>query len=324
MPDRRAFLRTATTCFAHILALAAVSPLGARRVFAATRRQSIVAQEPWGRLERVAEGVWALVSTPLEDRTTLCNGGIVQGRSGTLVIESFARPEGAAWMASQARALTGRWPDTVVLTHYHGDHTGGLAGFATAEATPRVQTTHETRTLVQQQDARREGAPDTVKAQLLIAVSTLDASAASAVDLGGRTVHVVPRTGHTASDVTIEIEDPSIVFCGDLVWNRMFPNYVDATPSRLSRDVRALVRDRSTTYVPGHGPIAGDADLRQYVALLDDVEAAARRAHERGDDAAAAASAYSVPEALGEWMLFSPRYFETAIGAWLRELRETP
>jgi glyoxylase-like metal-dependent hydrolase (beta-lactamase superfamily II) len=124
--------------------------------------------------------------------------------------------------------------------------------------------------------------------------------------------------------VTIELDDPSIVFCGDLVWNRMFPNYVDATPSLLSRDVRALVRDQMTTYVPGHGAIANNDDLRNYIALLDDVEAAARRAHEAGSDAAAAAASYRIPESLGEWLMFSPRYFETAIAAWLREMRATP
>jgi hypothetical protein len=62
-------------------------------------------------------------------------------------------------------------------------------------------------------------------------------------------------------------------------------------------------------------------DLHNYIALIDDVEAAARRAHEAGTDAAAAGAAYRSPEALGEWLMFSPRYFETAIGAWLRELR---
>lgn len=318
--DRRTFLRESSACFAHLCLLSRFAPASGRRAFAASRREPIV-QEPWGRLERVADGVWALISTPLQDRTTLCNGGIVQGRSGVLAIESYARPEGAAWLAQQARALTGRWPDAVVLTHYHADHTGGLSGFALEGTTPAVRSTQRTRELVQEQDARRQGEKDAVKEQLLAGVALLDSSTTESVDLGGRVARIVPRTGHTASDVTIEIEDPSIVFCGDLVWNRMFPNYVDATPSLLSRDVRALIRERNTVYVPGHGAIADNPDLQNYVALLDNVEAAARRAHEAGHDAATAAASYRIPESLGEWLMFSPRYFETAIGAWLRELR---
>ena len=44
------------------------------------------------------------------------------------------------------------------------------------------------------------------------------------------------------SDVSIEVDDPSLVFCGNLVWNGIFPNYVDAAPSALTPSVKALRR----------------------------------------------------------------------------------
>ena len=101
----------------------------------------------------------------------------------------------------------------------------------------------------------------------------------------------------------------------------MFPNYRDAIPSLLSRDVRELKRPRATTYVPGHGPVGGSPDLDLYVELIDLVELAARRAHETGTPAAEAAKEFSLPESLGEWHMFSPRYYEVALGAWERELK---
>jgi glyoxylase-like metal-dependent hydrolase (beta-lactamase superfamily II) len=133
-------------------------------------------------------------------------------------------------------------------------------------------------------------------------------------------VLVVPRDGHTDSDVSLELADPRVIFCGDLVWNRMFPNYVDAIPTRLSANVRLLRTLRATTYVPGHGPIADAAELDRYQALLDDVEAAARRALEAGKTAEEAGAAYRIPEGLGDWTLFNPAYFGRAIGAWMKEL----
>jgi hypothetical protein len=57
-----------------------------------------------------------------------------------------------------------------------------------------------------------------------------------------------------------------------------------------------------------------------YLALLDDVEAAARRAIEAGKPVAEAARAYRPPVELGEWVLFSPDYYAVAFGAWEREL----
>jgi glyoxylase-like metal-dependent hydrolase (beta-lactamase superfamily II) len=319
-PDRRDFIRISAGCGAHLFLLSAFAPARAARVFEASAGE-IRAQEPWGRIEEVADGVWALISTPLQDRTTLCNGGIIRGQSGVLVVESFARPEGASWLAGRARALTGRWPDHVILTHYHGDHTGGVAGFAREEgAPPAIHATMVTRDLVRRQDAQRNEDPASTRSTMLAGATEIEASTESTLDLGGRNVRIIPRQGHTQSDVTIEMDDPAVVFCGDLVWNRMFPNYVDATPSHLSRDVRALIRESDAAYVPGHGPRADRADMDRYVTLLDSVEAAARSAKARGMSAADAAVEYRVPDSLGEWTLFNPRYYETAIGAWLNEL----
>jgi len=304
-----------------MLMLSSVWPSRAAAIFGRDRGGRVVAREPWGRIEHVDDGVWAMISTPLEDRTTLCNGGIIQGRSGVAVIETFAGPAGAAWLAGQARELTGRWPDLAILTHYHGDHSGGAAGYVRDDGAPALHATAVTRDLVIRTDAQRAGQPpDAVKKKVYDEARPIESEQESRIDLGGRTIRLVPRVGHTRSDVSIEIDEPSVVFCGDLVWNRMFPNYVDAIPSRLSPAVRALVRPApATTYVPGHGPVADAADMRRYIRLLDSVQEAAERARREGLTAADAAKTYAVPADLGEWTLFNPRYYETAIGAWLRE-----
>ena len=319
LATRRQFLAASAGCAAHLMLLASANPLRAIELFSRTRGR-IAAQEPWGRIERVSDGIWALVSTPLQDRTTLCNGGIIQGNAGVLVIESFAQPQGATWLAQQARQLTGRWPDHVILTHYHGDHAGGIAGYQHEDQTSRIHCTHVTRELVRQQDASRNVDPASPRAALLANATIIDGNAESTIDLGNRTVRIIPREGHTRSDVTVEVVDPSVVFCGDLVWNRMFPNYVDAVPSRLTRAVNNLTRTSSTRYVPGHGPLAEAADIRTYVTVLNAVEQAARAAKTAGQTAAEAAASFRLPLDAGQWHLFSPRYFETAIGAWLREL----
>lgn len=310
--SRRDFVRHSASCAAHLGLMASAAPFLPRRLWAAQELYSVVAREPWGRLEKVADGVWALVSTPLEDRTTLCNGGIIAGSAGVLVVEAYGSDEGARWMAEQAKALTGRSPTHVVVTHYHADHTGGLRG-AIPDADVRLLATAVTR---DQTGERNQDPPE----DLLSEARVLGGGRPTEIDLGGRSVLVVPRRGHTDSDVTLEVSDPSVIFCGDLVWNGMFPNYMDAVPSRLSLNVRMLRSLAATTYVPGHGALARASDLDGYISLLDDVEGAARKALEDGVDAREAGERYRVPDALGEWLLFNPRYFETAIGAWMKEL----
>ena len=144
-------------------------------------------------------------------------------------------------------------------------------------------------------------------------------AAAATIDLGGRKLLITPRSGHTTSDLSVLVDDPAVMFGGDLLWNRFFPNYVDAIPSVLSRSVRALNGERAVVRVPGHGPVFEPNDLTHYIGVLDIMEEAARKARAAGTPAAEAAKTVVLPPSLGEWAMFNPNYFEVALKAWERE-----
>jgi glyoxylase-like metal-dependent hydrolase (beta-lactamase superfamily II) len=315
--SRREFFAQSGSCAAHLALASAVMPSTARALWLA-RSSRVVAREPFGSLEKITDGVWALVSTPLTgDSTTVSNGGIIVGRNAVLAIEGFNRPAGATWLAGKARELTGRWPTHVALTHYHSDHANGVAGYLTERDHPIVRATGRTRDLVLERnkpdDASRSAA---VRDAILIT-----AAESSTFDLGGRTVRVVPRLGHTESDVSLELDEPSIVFTGDLFWNAMFPNFVDAIPTKLAASVRALRRTRDTLYVPGHGPLGHGAEYDRYVSMLDEVERAARAGLAAGTTPADLGAKFSLPASLGEWTLFNKVFYQRAFEAWYRELK---
>ena len=315
--SRRAFLQESGSCAAHLALAAPFMPEIARRLWTANR-SSLIAREPFGNLEKVADGVWALISTPLNnDRTTVSNGGIIAGRNAVLAIEGFNQPEGATWLAGKARELTGRWPTHVVLTHYHADHANGVAGYFVNDGHPALHATDRTKTLV----LERNQPANTERTAALRDALILAATGPTTLDLGGRSVRIVPRLGHTESDLYLELDGPAITFCGDLVWNAMFPNFVDAIPTKLAASVRAVRRSGDTIYVPGHGPIARAAEFDRYVAMLDEVEHAARKAHADGVTPATAGGNFSLPSSLGEWALFNKIFYQRAFEAWDRELR---
>jgi len=315
--SRRDFLAQSGSCAAHLALAAAVMPNATRALWSASLGR-VVAREPFGNLERLADGVWALVSTPLNgDNTTVSNGGIIAGKNAVLAIEGLNRPAGAQWLAGKAKELTGRWPTHIALTHYHSDHANGVAGYLTESDHPVVRATARTRDLViernKPEDASRAAA---VRESVLIT-----ATEATTLDLGGRSVHVVPRLGHTESDISLELDEPSIVFAGDLFWNAMFPNFVDAIPTKLATSVRALRRSRDTLYVPGHGPLGHVAEYDRYVAMLDEVERAARAGLAAGTPPADLGAKFSLPTSLGEWTLFNKVFYQRAFEAWYRELK---
>jgi glyoxylase-like metal-dependent hydrolase (beta-lactamase superfamily II) len=294
-------------------------PLSAKLAWAHSPLGTVVAREPFGSLEKIGDGVWALISTPLTgDSTTVSNGGIIAGRNGVLAIEGFNRPAGAQWLAAKAKELTGKWPTHVVLTHYHGDHSNGIAGYQRDGEQPVIHATERTRELV----LTKNMPADPARTSTLNGAELIIPNASRTLDLGGPQANIVQRGGHTDSDLAIELDDPNVVFCGDLVWNGMFPNYVDAMPSRLNASVRTLRRSSSgTIYVPGHGALARAADFDRYVAMLDEVERGARAAYSAGTPAADAGARFQLPPSLGEWVLFNKVFYPRAFEAWYRELK---
>jgi len=288
--------------------------LAARERWSTRSLGRVVAREPFGRLEQVGEGLWAFVSTPLSgDYTTVSNGGIIAGRYGVLVVEAFQTPEGAAWIARQARELTGRWPTHVLVTHYHGDHSRGVEGYG---ADPEIRVTGIT--LERVTGGLPQDTPETLRSRWADVV-LVGTEGSHSLDLGDRSVRLVPRRGHTASDVTVEIPGEGMTWCGDLVWNGMFPNYMDAEPTRLANAVRSIQADAREVYVPGHGPLADGADMARYLAVIDGLEATARQARREGWNAEEAGNRHQIPTDLGEWTLFNPNYFQRAVEAWMRE-----
>jgi len=326
---RREFLRIAGTCSAHLALMAAPFPLAARSLWSGRAQRQVVAQEAFGRLESWGEGLWALVSTPLNgDYTTVCNGGIIAGSEAVLVFEAFQTEEGARWMAEQARNLTGRWPTHVLISHYHGDHSTGAPGFipdqsdsattveGDSQRRPDFCVTATTRDL--KAKTFQVDTPTEVR-RLWADVVLVGEDVPETLDLGQRVVNLVPRQGHTPSDVTLELPEEGVLWSGDLIWNGMFPNYMDAIPSQLSRAVRALGSQGAHLFVPGHGPLADSQDLARYTAVIDGVEETARRARREGWTAEEAAARHTIPGDLGEWTLFNPSYFQRAVEAWMRE-----
>ena len=277
----------------------------------------LITDDPGASIVALDEGVWAVISKPLGGASpTVSNGGVVVGRDRVLVFDGFARPEGASWGVDQIERQFGRQPTDVVVSHHHGDHVGGLGGFAEGtDAPPRVWVTQSIKDRVQ--PTARGAAGD-----LLEAATVLAATTPTTIDLGGRQVELTPMSGHTPSDVVGRLGD-QVTFCGDLVWNDLFPNHMDAVPTQLRRTVTTVIGDGARVHVPGHGPLPTRERLRHYSEVIDLMEELGRRAFEAGTaPAAAAVELTELPESVGGWTLFSPRYFETAIAAWHRELNQ--
>lgn len=320
LTNRRAFLQTSASCGAYLLAMSKLAPTAVRNAFSAPQENEKLFEQPWGWIEKLADNTWSHISTPFEqsDWTTVCNGGIVAGKERVLAIESFQKPEGAKWLAERAKELTGRWPTDIVLTHFHGDHVSGSSGYQTEKHSPQMWITKTTEDRIRKDQEKRP------QVTLLENLKTIDENEPTELDLGGRTVKLIPSVGHTDSDMVIELVDPNILFCGDLLWNRLAPNYRDANPMKLKREVAKLLRasDKATAYVPGHGPMASLEDVKLFQEFLDMIETAVIKARKAGKDAKEAADDFKLQGKFEDWYVFADSVLPTAFRTWYALLDE--
>lgn len=334
---RRDFLKGTLSCGAYaVMALGAMTTAN-RRAFAQATAGAPVAEAPFARVDKLSDGVWSVVSTPTGgDLTTISNGGIIAGDDAVLVIEGFQSVKGGAWLRDICKEVTGRYPTHVALTHYHPDHSNGLAGYFNGESAPAVISTAGTRDLLIKMYKSLPAQPqgDTGFSNISIpglepvigvpgvlpATILNDADRSATLDLGGKKLTMRAHVGHTPSDLSITLDDPQVTWCGDLFFNGMFPNYMDAVPIALGKTCKGLLSDASTTYVPGHGAVANDAQIRNYLALLETVEQAARTGFEKGQSPKEIAASFEIPASLGAWFVYVPTLYETAFTAWQRNL----
>jgi glyoxylase-like metal-dependent hydrolase (beta-lactamase superfamily II) len=204
--------------------------------------------------------------------------GLVQGRTGTLLIDTGTTLTEAAAIGADVQQITGRRVTHVVLTHKHFDHVLGSGFFKEAEiyCAPEVFDYLTTATAQLRADALRYGADveeiDRATAALRPPQHRIDNAV---VDLGDRRVTVAHLgRGHTDADLVVAVPDRErlVIFTGDLIEESGDPaidadSDVAAWPHTLDRLL--AVGGPDAIYVPGHGSVVDAEFVRRQRDWLD-------------------------------------------------------
>lgn len=198
--------------------------------------------------------------------------GLVQGRTGALLVDTGTTLVEAAAIDADARLLAGCPVTHIVLTHKHFDHVLGSSLFTGAQihCAPEVAEYLSSGTDRIREDALRHGAdPTEVDAAVAALRPPRSGGYDTVVDLGHRTVTIAYLgRGHTASDLVVVVpatdrSQRTVVFTGDLVEESADPaidadSDVTAWPATLDRLLAA--GGPEAIYVPGHGRVV-DAEF---------------------------------------------------------------
>ncbi|MEX1007388.1 MAG: MBL fold metallo-hydrolase [Acidimicrobiia bacterium] len=216
-------------------------------------------------LTELGDGVYAWLQPGGE--SGVANAGVVIDDDGITVIDTLmVRSQWEPFAAAVAKL--GVPVRRALLTHAHIDHCGGTKAFERAAVYGSQQTS----------DVLDAAMPlDAYKAFMPAFEGEFD----DLEELGTRPVthivdgpaHLTPRVellpaeGHTEGDIIVLVADTDLCFAGDICFFGVTPLAFQGNPA-VWAEVLEAVADLAGVIVPGHGPVGGEAEVRELQAYL--------------------------------------------------------
>jgi len=293
-------------------------------------------------LKQVGRNAWAAID--LNGRAG-SNAGFVIGDDGVAVVDTFEHEEAARALLDEIRKKTSLPVKFVVDTHYHLDHVAGNGVFAQAGAVVMAQ--RNVRAWIHTENLKFFGKNITAAQKAMVEgyfAPELVYDSGVTLYLGSRELIVKSYPGHTGGDSVVIVPGENggndVVFCGDLFWNHLLPNLIDANTKALVQTLKMLPDEvahsaaagsrsaGATVFVPGHGDVGTEQDLdafRDYVVDLRAMVAGPVKEGKTGD-ALVAAVMPELKAKYGQWGIF--QHFATRnildVAAELRGTKQVP
>jgi len=197
----------------------------------------------------------------------------ILGDRFTLIVDAGNSRSHAQGFLAQLDAQTGRIPDLAAITHWHWDHTFGMASlnaptighvalrqnlarlkaqtWTDAALKARVATGEEI--LFCAQHLRLEY-PDLTKVEIALPTITIDHTIT--IDLGGLTCELIPLpTDHSDDSLAVYVREEDTLFVGDAMGPNYYANPMTYTPELAMELTSALREINPRVYVESHaGP----------------------------------------------------------------------
>lgn len=212
---------------------------------------------------QIADGVYMLKGSG-------GNIGVSIGDDGVFMIDDQFAPL-TEKITAKIRELSDKPIRFVINTHWHGDHTGGNEnlgqGGAIIVAHQNVRERMSKEQFLAAFNARTPPAPP----KALPVITFADAVTFHWNGEELRVQHVAPA--HTDGDSIIYFSKANVMHMGDTYFNGMYP-FIDASTGGsidgmiAAADTALKLTNAETKFIPGHGPLSGAKELKEYRAML--------------------------------------------------------
>ncbi len=237
----------------------------------------LVAQEVEVQTVQVTDSVYMLMGRG-------GNIGLSVGEDGAFLIDDQYAPM-VPRIRSAVAMVSSQPVNFLVITHWHGDNTGGNERFGRAGAIIVAHDNVRKRLNADQfQEALSRSTPPSPSDALPIVTF----SDTVTFHWNGDEIHVFHvQDAHTDGDSIIHFKNANVFHTGDTFFKNAYP-FVDLSSGGNFDGVIAVAKqlleiaDDETKIIPGHGTLATKADLQTYVEVLSTIRARVVRLIEEG------------------------------------------
>jgi len=207
------------------------------------------------------------------------------GEDGIVIVDDqFAPLADKIQAALKNLGITDKPVRFVINTHYHGDHTGGNAPFATAGSTVIAQDNVRKRLESGSQSGIGGSANRTVPPASKAALPIITFEHDVTVHLNGEDIRALHfPAGHTDGDAIIFFPQNNVVHMGDDFVRYGFP-FIDVASGGSVQGMIAAMEKVSAQLppdvkvIPGHGALSNLDDVRAFVTMLKETSAVVQQA----------------------------------------------
>jgi cyclase len=244
---------------------------------------------PTGLVE-VADRAFAYV----QEGGGLCvsNAGLIVGDESCIAIDALFAPSMTQAFRDEIRRVTDKPVRLLINTHHHVDHTMGNALFPEATILSHANSRSEQERVGKGVlEWLRPNIPDLVAetGPLPLRLPDLTYQGEMSLSFEDRAIqllHLGPA--HTIGDTLVMLPDDRLLFAGDIAFFYVAPLGLEGHIGNWTNVCDAVDAMPIDRIVPGHGPVAGKAELRETREDLSIIHAQARAAFDAGQDERAA------------------------------------
>jgi glyoxylase-like metal-dependent hydrolase (beta-lactamase superfamily II) len=208
------------------------------------------------------------------------NAGFIAGAHTTLVVDTGASALAAATIHGYASTAHPGSRLLVINTERHFDHIGGNAYFRARGAEILghpgcARTEMEFRAEIAEFNAaiadparRAHGEAEVFYRGTSLAVPDRFIIEDTTLDLGGLEARVLLTPGHTPSNLAVHVPAEGVLYSGDCLVNGYLPNLACGAEAEWRQWLESLARIQRLApeiVVPGHGPVAHGAEVREMI-----------------------------------------------------------